>query len=114
VADALITAPIAVLLAQPADDLGDRVPLLAGRVGVGTKNLVDHGLERINDRRQRPPRVRLGFGLAENLADLAARVMEPLGQFTDAELVDAMGVTDAGIFVHLDHPPPPAAGTSVR
>ena len=113
-ADTLITAPIAVLLAQPPDELGDRVSLLAGRVGVGTKNLVDHGLERIHDRRHGPPGVRLGFGLAEDLADLAARVMELLGQFADAELVDPMGVTDACIFVHLDHPPPPAAGTSVR
>jgi hypothetical protein len=47
--DALVAAGIAVLGAQPPENLGDRVPLLARRVGIGPEDRVDDRLERIDD-----------------------------------------------------------------
>jgi hypothetical protein len=114
VTNALVPAGVAVLLTQAAHNLGDGVPLLARRIGIGAENLVDHRFEGIDDRRQGAACVRFGFSLAKDLADLAPRVMEPFGQFADAHFVDAMGLSNACIFVHLDHPPPPAAGTRLR
>src|SRR5262249_30285166 len=55
--------------------------------------------------------IRLGLGLAEDLPDFAARVMETPGELPNAQLVNAVGVSDTCIFVHSDHPPPPCSWT---
>jgi len=114
VADAFVAAGVAVFVAQPADDLGDGVALLARRGFIGAEDRVDDGFEGIDHRGDGPASIGLGLGLGEDLADLAARVMEASGQFADAHPVDAMGVANACVLVHRDHPPPPAAGTSAR
>jgi len=112
--DALVATGVGVFVAQAAEDLGNGVPLLAGRLRVGVQDGVDEGFEGIDNGRHDATAVRLGLGLGEDLADLAARVMKAAGQFADAHLVHAMRATNACVFVHLDHPPPPAAGTSAR
>jgi hypothetical protein len=43
-ADAFIAAGIAVLIAQAAEELGGGMPLLAGGVFVGPKDLIKNGL----------------------------------------------------------------------
>jgi hypothetical protein len=106
--DALVAAGIAVLVAQASEDLGARVPLLAWRRGVGLQDGVDDGFEGIDDGGQGATAVGLGFGLGEDLADLAAGMMEAAGELPDAHVLDAMGMANACVLVHLDHPPPPA------
>jgi hypothetical protein len=105
--DATIAAAVALLVTQAAKNLGGRVSLLGRRLLIGLQDVVDNRLERIDDRRHDAPRVRLGFGQGENLADLAARVMKLPRQLANAQLVDPMGLANTCIFVHRDHPPPP-------
>jgi hypothetical protein len=119
VADALVAARVAVLVPQTAKELGHRVTLLARRLEVAAQDVVDDGLKRIDHRRHRPPPIRLGFGLREDLADLVSRMAEASGQFADAQLLQTVGLPDTRILVHLDHPPPPCSwrprrGTSVQ
>jgi hypothetical protein len=66
----IVTAREAVFIAEPAKNLGRRVPLLARRVLVGAENRVNHWLERIDDRGHRPAPVRLRLGHAEDLSNL--------------------------------------------
>ena len=108
-AHALVAAGIVVFVAQTPENLGDRVPLLAGRVLISAQDLVNHRLEGIDDRRHRPALVLPGLGLTKDLANLPPRMMKPAGQLTNAQLVNAMRLSDARILVHLDHPPPPVA-----
>jgi hypothetical protein len=107
--DALVAAGVVVFVAQAPENLGDRVPLLAGRVLVGTHNLVNHRLERIDDRRHWPALILLGLGLGQDVANLPPRMMKLAGQLANAQLVDAMRLSDVRVLVHLDHPPPPVA-----
>jgi hypothetical protein len=107
--DALVAAGVVVLVAQTAENLGDRVPLLAGRVLVGLNDGVDDRLERIDHRRHRPALVLFGLGLGQDVANLPPRMMKLAGQLANAQLVDAMRLSDARVLVHLDHPPPPVA-----
>jgi len=100
--------------AEPAEDLGGGVALLARRLRIGAQDVIDQGLERIEDRRRRRPAVRRGLGLAENLADLAPRVLKTPSQFTDAEFLDGVRPADACLFVHLDHPSPPGSWSPKR
>src|SRR5580700_5138673 len=86
--------------------------LFARRVVVGAQDAVDHRLERIDNRGHGLALILLGLWLSQNLADFAPRMMKAAGQLADAHLVLAMRLANAGIFVHLDHPPPPAAGSS--
>jgi len=106
-ADALVAAGIAVLVAQTAEEFGGGMPLLAGGVFVGPEDLINDGLERVQDRGQRAALVASGLGLGEDLPDLAPRVMKPAGQFADAHVLQAMGLANACVLVHGDHPPPP-------
>jgi hypothetical protein len=112
--DPVVTAAVAVLVAEPAKHLGHRVPLLARGALVGAENLVDDRLERIDDRRHRPAPVRLGLGQAEDLPDLPPRVMKLTGQLANAQLVDAMRLANPCVLVHFDHPPPPVVWHPVR
>jgi hypothetical protein len=106
------TATVAVLVAEATEDLGGGVALLGRRLFIGLEYAVDEELERIDNRGQRLlPGVGLGLGLAEDLADLAAGVMELAGQFADTQLIDGMGSADACVLVHLDHPSPPCSWT---
>jgi hypothetical protein len=106
------TAAIAVLVAEATEDLGSGVALFGRRVFIGMEDVVDEELERIDNRGQRLlPCVGLGLGLAEDLADFAAGVMELAGQFADTQLVDGMGSADTCVFVHLDHPSSPCSWT---
>jgi hypothetical protein len=114
-ADALDAAGIAMLVPQAAEHFGGGVALLTGRVGVGAEDVIDDSCEGVEDgRRGRASAVGLGFGLAEDLADLAAGVMEAPSEFADTELVDDMGSADACVLVHLDHPSPPGSWTPKR
>lgn len=106
---AVVTAGVAVLVAQPAKDLRGRVLLLGRRRRVNLQDRLDHRLEGINDRGHRPPLIGRRFGLGENLANLAARVVKPPRQFADAHLINEMSTSNACIFVHRDHPPPPCS-----
>jgi hypothetical protein len=114
VADALVAAGVAVFVAQPADQLGDRVLLLGRRRLVTAEDGIDDRLEGINHGRHGPAPVRLGLGLSEDLADLAARMVKAPRQLVDAHLVDAMGAANACVLVHLDHPPPPVVWHQLR
>jgi len=107
--DALIAAGVSVLVAQAAKDFGHRVSLLARRIFIGADDGVDDRFEGIDDRWHGPALVLLGLGLAEDLPNLASRVMESPAQLTNAELVNAVRLPDACVLVHLDHPPPPVA-----
>jgi hypothetical protein len=82
--DALIAARVAVLVAQAAEQLGDRMPLLARRLFVRKQNGVDDRLERIDHRRHGLTFIGLRFGLGKDLADLASRVLKTLRQGPDA------------------------------
>jgi hypothetical protein len=105
--DALVAAGVVVLVAQTAENLGDRVPLLAGRILVGAQDFINDRLEGIDDRRHRPALVVLGLGMSQDVANLPPRMMKLAGQLANAQLVDAMRLSDARKLVHLDHPPPP-------
>ena len=107
--DALVAAGVVVLVAQAPENLGDRVPLLAGRVLVGPNDGVDDRLEGIDDRRHRPALILCGLGMSQDVANLPPRMMKLAGQLANAQLVDAMRLSDARKLVHLDHPPPPVA-----
>ncbi len=118
-ADALVTARVVVLVAQAAEQLGRGMALLPGRLQVALQDVVDDRLEGVQHRRHGPTPIGLGLRLREDLADLAARVPEAAGQLADAQPLQAVGLTDACVLVHLDHPPPPASwrpgrGTSVQ
>src|SRR5262249_36245872 len=104
---AVVTASIAVLVAQPPIDLGSGVLLLGRRRCVRLQDRLDHRLERIKDRWHRPPLIGLRFGLGQNLANFAVVVVKPPRQFADTQLVDEMSTPNACILVHRDHPPPP-------
>ncbi len=105
--DPIVTTGEAVFVAEPAKDLRRRVPLLARRGLVGAENLVNHRLQRIDDRGHRPAPVRLRLGHAEDLSNLPPRMMKPPGQLAYAQLVNAMRLANPCVLVHLDHPPPP-------
>ena len=108
-ADALVAARVTVFGLETTKDLGGRMPLLARGRCIRLHHGVDQRLEGIQHRGHRAASIRVGFGLAEDLTDLAARVMKPTRQLADAHLVDAMGTSDLCISVHLDHPPPPVS-----
>jgi hypothetical protein len=110
VAHAAVAAGVAVLVAQAAINLGDRMALLARRVVVAAQDRVNDRLERIDDRGHGLALVLLGLGLSQDLADFAPRMMKAAGQLANAHLVAAMRLANAGVLVHLDHPPPPVAG----
>lgn len=105
--DALVAAGVAVFVAQPPKHLGDRVPLLAGSVFVRAHDLIEDRLKGIDHRRHRPALVLLGLGLGENGANLPPRMMELACQLANAQLVNAVRLSNARVLVHLDHPPPP-------
>ena len=107
--DALVAAGVVVLVAQAPENLGDGVPLLAGSLFIAAQNRVDDRLEGIDDRRQRPALVLFGLGLTQDLANLPPRMMKFAGQLPNAQLFEAMRLSNTGVLVHLDHPPPPGA-----
>jgi hypothetical protein len=73
-------AGVAMFVAEAAEELGGRVPLLPGCLLVGAEQVVNDRLEGIENRwRRGAPRVGFGLGLAEDLPDLAAGVMKQLG-----------------------------------
>jgi hypothetical protein len=72
IADALVATGVAVLVAQAAHDLGDRMPLFTGRRLVGAEDRVDDRLEGIDDGHHGSASIGPGLGLGEDLADLAA------------------------------------------
>jgi hypothetical protein len=108
---AVVAAAVVVLGSQTAKDPGSGVPLLGRSLFIGAQDSVDDRFERIHHRGERASLIRFGLGLAEDLADLAARVMKASRQRADAHLVHAMGAADTCIFVHSDHPPPPCSWT---
>jgi hypothetical protein len=107
--DALVAAGVVVFVAQTPENLGNRVPLLARRLLVGADDGVDDGFEGIDDGRHRPPLIRLGLRLTEDLPNLPPGMVKLAGQLANAQLVNAMRLSDARVLVHLDHPPPPVA-----
>jgi len=63
-------------IAEPAIELGGRVPLLGRRLFIGRQDRVDDRLERIEQRRSRPPVPdRRWFRLGENFLNFAFGVM---------------------------------------
>jgi len=109
----LVGATIAMLVAEAAKDFGGAMPLLGGRLFIVVADGVDDGLEGIEDRRQGPSLVGFGFGLGEDFPDLASGVMKASRQLTDAQMFLSMGLSNACILFHGDHPPPPVAGTAL-
>jgi hypothetical protein len=102
-------------VAEAAEYPGGRVPLLPGCMLVGAVHVVNDRLEGIENRRRRgASRVGFGLGVAEDLLDLAARVMEQSRQLSDAEFFDRVRPADACVFVHPDHPAPPCSWTPKR
>lgn len=109
----LVGAAIAMLVAETAKDFGGGVTLLAWRLLIAGEDGVDKGLEGIKDGGQRPSLVGFGFGVGEDFADLATGMMKASRQLTDAQVFLAMGLSNACILFHVDHPPPPVAGTAL-
>ena len=109
----LVGAAIALFVTETAKDFGGRVALLAGRLLILFEDSVDDGLEGIKDGGQGPSLVGLGFGVSEDLPYFASGVMKASRQFADAHLFLAIGLSNACIFVHVNHPPPPVAGTAL-
>jgi hypothetical protein len=110
--DPLIRAAIAVFVAEAAKDFGGGMALFAWRLLIGLPDGVDEGLEGIEDRRQGPSLVGLGLGMGEDVADFASRVVKASCQLADAQVFLVIGLANAGILLHGDHPPPPVAGTA--
>jgi hypothetical protein len=102
-----------VFVAETAKDFGGGVALLAGRLLILFEDSVDDGLEGIDDRRQGAALIRFGFGVGEDFPDLASGVMKASCQLTDAQMFLSMGLSNACILFHGDHPPPPVAGTAL-
>lgn len=111
---ALVAPGEAVLITQTAKQLGHRVPLLARRLGVAPKNLVNDRLERVDHRRRRPTPIRLRLGMTEDLPNLPPRVMKTAGQFPNAHSFQRMRLANTCIFVHFDHPPPPCSWSPAK
>jgi hypothetical protein len=109
----LVGTVIAVFIAEAAKDFGGGVPLLAWRLLIGGKDGVDERFERIEDRRQGPTLIAFGFGMGEDFADLASGVMKASRQLTDAQVLLVIGLSNACVFFHVDHPPPPVAGAAL-
>lgn len=108
-ADAVITAGVAMLVAEPPKDLGGSVLLLGWCRRIDLKNRLNDRLERIDDRRRWLPLIGLGFSLGEDLADFTSGMMKLPRQLANAHLAAAMRMANACIFVHRDHPPPPVS-----
>jgi hypothetical protein len=118
-AHAFITPRVTVLIPQAAEKLGHRMALLPRRLDIAAQDVIDDRLEGIHHRRHRPTPIRLRLRLGEDLPNLASRMTEAARQFANAQLLQTVGLTDARILVHLDHPPPPCSwrpgrGTSVQ
>jgi hypothetical protein len=109
----LIGAAIAVLVTEAAKNLGGGVALFAWRLLILLEDSVDDRLEGIKDRRQGPALILLGFRMGEDRADLASRMMKAACQLADAHLLLAVGLANACILFHVDHPPPPVAGAAL-
>jgi hypothetical protein len=110
----LVRTAVAMFVAEAAKDFGGRVALLTGRLFIVFEDGVDEGFEGIENGRHRPSLVGFGFGMGEDVADFASGVMKASRQFADAHLFLAIGLSNACIFVHVDHPSPLVAGTAVR
>nr|WP_246539314.1 hypothetical protein [Telmatocola sphagniphila] len=106
--DAIVAPAIAMLIAQPTVNLGRGVTLLAGSFSIAPQDLLNNRCERVEQRWHGSSLVRLGFRLVENLTDLPPGMMKSPGQCTDAHLIYSMSLTYSRVFVHLDHPLPPA------
>jgi hypothetical protein len=104
-----ITSGIVMFIAEASENLGAGVALLAWGLLVGAQEIIDDRLERIEDGGQGAPLVLLGLGLVEDLANLASGMMEASGELPNAELLDAMRLSNACVLVHFDHPPPPCS-----
>jgi hypothetical protein len=108
-----VGAAIALFVTEAAKDFGGRVPLLAGRLFIAAQDGVDKGLEGIQERRHRPSLVGFGFGVGEDLPDFASGVVKASRQLTDAQVFLVIGLSNACVLFHRDHPPPPVAGTAL-
>lgn len=110
---ALVGAVIGVLVAEATIDLSGGVALLAGRVLIRLEDGVDDGLEGIEHRWQGPSLVGFGLGMGEDVADLASGVVKASRQLTDAQVFLVIGLSNACVLFHGDHPPPPVAGAAL-
>ena len=106
---ALVGAGEAMLVAETAKDFGRGMPLLAGGLFIVLDDGVDDGFERINEQGQRAALIGLRFRVVEDLANLAAGVVKASRQFADAQVFLAVGLANACVLVHADHPPPPCS-----
>jgi hypothetical protein len=109
----LVRAAVGMFVTEAAKDFGGGVALLARRLFIVFEDGVDDGFEGIENGRHRPSLVGVRIGMGEDVADFASGVMKASRQFADAHLFLAMGLSNACIFVHVNHPPPPVAGTAV-
>ena len=109
----LVRAAIAMLVAEAAKDFGGGVPLLAGCLFIRLEDGVDDGLEGIEDGDERPSLVGFGFRLGEDFPDFASGVVKASRQLTDAQVFLVIGLSNACVLFHVDHPPPPVAGTAL-
>jgi hypothetical protein len=102
-----------VFVAEAAKDFGGGMALLAWRLLILVADGVDEGLEGIEDRRQGASLVGFGFGVGEDVADLASGMVKASRQLPDAQVLLALGLSKACVLFHGDHPPPPVAGMAL-
>jgi hypothetical protein len=101
----IVAALETMLIAQPFEDAAARVPLLGRRLFVVGKNLLDDGMKTTELSRWRfaEPGKRLWLGVGQYLADLASRMVKCPGNGPNAHAI-AMGLSNACILVHREHP----------
>lgn len=109
----LVGATIAVFVAEAAKDFSGGMALLTWRLFIAGEDGVDDRLEGIKHRRQWPTLIGFGFGVDEDVANLASGVVKASRQLPDAHVFLAIGLSNACVLFHVDHPPPPVAGPAL-
>lgn len=104
-AHGIVPTQVTVLVAQPFEDATARMPLLGRRLLIVGKNLLDEMMEaaELGSRRFAEPSKRLRLWVGQNFADLASRMMKRACDGTNAHTI-AMGLANACIYVHREHP----------
>ena len=101
----IVAALVTMLITQPFEDALARVPLLGRRLLIVGKDLLDDGMKATEHARSELalPRKRLGLWIDQGFADFASRMVKRACDGPNTHAI-AVGLANACIFVHREHP----------